>query len=97
MQEAADVEKHRVAGLACLCPHQSFAAPSQVSGSSPAACWSLSISWERRETTSRHDHVSAQLSVTVSTQRSGTQGKPRPAGCELRAGGHKRPGLRKDV
>lgn len=37
MQEAADVEKHRVAGLACLCPHQSFAAPSQVSGSSPAA------------------------------------------------------------
>ena len=37
MQEAADVEKHRVAGLACLCPHQGFSVPSQESDSSSAA------------------------------------------------------------
>ena len=36
MQEAADMEKLRVAGLACLCPHHCFSVPSQVSDSSPA-------------------------------------------------------------
>lgn len=42
-------------------------------------------------------HVSAQLSVTASTRRPDTQGQPRPEGCELRAGRHEGPGLRKDV